>query len=82
MNANNQLFDVVVIGAGQAGLASGWHLKQHGLNFRIFDEQSQPGGGTGVITTIALNCSRQQHIPLFRDFLFLEQQATTLLGMK
>ena len=44
MKANNQMFDVVVIGAGQAGLATGWHLKQHGLNFRIFDEQSQPGG--------------------------------------
>ena len=44
MNAKNQMLDVVVIGAGQAGLASGWHLKQHGLNFRIFDEQPQPGG--------------------------------------
>lgn len=44
MKANNQMFDVVVIGAGQAGLASGWHLKQQGLNFLIFDEQLQPGG--------------------------------------
>ncbi|MDC7815742.1 MULTISPECIES: flavin-containing monooxygenase [Pseudomonas] len=44
MNVKNQTLDVVVIGAGQAGLASGWHLKQHGLNFRIFDEQPQPGG--------------------------------------
>lgn len=44
MNMNNQPLDVVVIGAGQAGLASGWHLKQQGLNFLILDEQSQPGG--------------------------------------
>ncbi len=44
MNAKNQMFDVVVIGAGQAGLASGWHLQQQGLNFLIFDEQPQPGG--------------------------------------
>lgn len=44
MNAKNQMFDVVVIGAGQAGLASGWHLKQQGLNFLIFDEQPHPGG--------------------------------------
>lgn len=44
MNINTQSFDVVVIGAGQAGLASGWHLKQQGLNFLILDEQSQPGG--------------------------------------
>jgi putative flavoprotein involved in K+ transport len=44
MNTKDQPFDVVVIGAGQAGLASGWHLKQQGLNFIILDEQSQPGG--------------------------------------
>lgn len=44
MNTTNQPFDVVVIGAGQAGLASGWHFKQQGLNALILDEQSQPGG--------------------------------------
>lgn len=44
MNISSQMLDVIVIGAGQGGLATGWHLKQHGLNFRIFDEQSQPGG--------------------------------------
>lgn len=44
MNIKDQPFDVVVIGAGQAGLACGWHLKQQGLNFLILDEQSQPGG--------------------------------------
>lgn len=44
MNTSGQAFDVAVIGAGQAGLACGWHLKQQGLNFLILDEQSQPGG--------------------------------------
>ncbi|WP_273762100.1 flavin-containing monooxygenase [Aeromonas hydrophila] len=44
MNLMDQRFDVVVIGAGQAGLASGWHLKQQGLNFIILDEQRRPGG--------------------------------------
>lgn len=36
--------DVVVIGGGQAGLALGWHLQQHGLDFLILDEQTRPGG--------------------------------------
>ncbi|WP_340368608.1 NAD(P)/FAD-dependent oxidoreductase [Pseudomonas hefeiensis] len=44
MNQTDQPFDVVVIGAGQAGLASGWHLKRQGLSFLILDEQRQPGG--------------------------------------
>ncbi|MBC3345164.1 NAD(P)/FAD-dependent oxidoreductase [Pseudomonas sp. SWRI196] len=44
MNQINQPVDVVVIGAGQAGLASGWHLKRQGLSFLILDEQLQPGG--------------------------------------
>lgn len=44
MNIMNHPFDVVVIGAGQAGLACGWHLKQQGVDFLILDEQQQPGG--------------------------------------
>ncbi|MCQ6255086.1 NAD(P)/FAD-dependent oxidoreductase [Pseudomonas sp. Q11] len=44
MNKIEQLVDVVVIGAGQAGLATGWHLKRQGLSFLILDEQLQPGG--------------------------------------
>ena len=44
MNIINRVFDVVVIGAGQAGLAAGWHLRQQGLEFLILDEQQRPGG--------------------------------------
>ncbi|MFB0722087.1 flavin-containing monooxygenase [Aeromonas salmonicida] len=44
MNSMNQRLDVVVIGAGQAGLACGWHLKQQGLSFVILDAQARPGG--------------------------------------
>lgn len=44
MNSMDQRLDVVVIGAGQAGLACGWHLKQQGLNFVILDAQARPGG--------------------------------------
>ena len=44
MNLNSRIFDVIVIGAGQAGLATGWHLRQQGVEFLILDEQQRPGG--------------------------------------
>lgn len=44
MNEINRVLDVIIIGAGQAGLASAWQLQQHGLNFLILDEQKRPGG--------------------------------------
>jgi len=36
-------FDVIVIGAGQAGLAIGWHLKQQGASFMIVDGAPEVG---------------------------------------
>ena len=36
--------DVVVIGAGQAGLAVGYYLRRTGLSFVILDAQERPGG--------------------------------------
>ncbi|HEX8386082.1 MAG TPA: ArsO family NAD(P)H-dependent flavin-containing monooxygenase [Rubricoccaceae bacterium] len=36
--------DVVVIGAGQAGLAVGYHLRRTGLSFMLLDNQEGPGG--------------------------------------
>ncbi|MCO1623793.1 MULTISPECIES: FAD-dependent oxidoreductase [Pseudomonas] len=44
MNKSSRAVDVIVIGGGQAGLALGWHLQQHGLDFLILDEQTRPGG--------------------------------------
>ncbi|WP_214317537.1 ArsO family NAD(P)H-dependent flavin-containing monooxygenase [Nonomuraea sediminis] len=35
---------IVVIGAGQAGLAAGYYLRRAGLDFTILDAQDQPGG--------------------------------------
>jgi putative flavoprotein involved in K+ transport len=35
--------DVVVIGGGQAGLATGYHLAQHGLDFVILDAHQRVG---------------------------------------
>ncbi|MGW4221428.1 FAD-dependent oxidoreductase, partial [Streptomyces bacillaris] len=36
--------DVVVIGGGQAGLATGYHLRRQNLDFVILDAQPAPGG--------------------------------------
>ena len=36
--------DVVVVGAGQAGLATGFYLRRSGLSYRLLDEQPAPGG--------------------------------------
>jgi cation diffusion facilitator CzcD-associated flavoprotein CzcO len=36
--------DVVVVGAGQAGLAVGYYLRRTDLTFVIFDDQPGPGG--------------------------------------
>lgn len=36
-------FDTVIIGGGQAGLATGYHLKQRGLPFVILDSQERVG---------------------------------------
>jgi putative flavoprotein involved in K+ transport len=35
--------DVVVVGAGQAGLAIGWHLKRAGARFAILDGAPEVG---------------------------------------
>jgi putative flavoprotein involved in K+ transport len=43
-SADPGLADVVVIGGGQAGLASGYYLRRTGLDFVILDAQDEPGG--------------------------------------
>ena len=40
---NNEAFDVVVIGGGQAGLATGYFLAQRGLRFVILDASERIG---------------------------------------
>lgn len=36
--------DVLVVGGGQAGLAAGFYLRRHGIDFAILDAQPTPGG--------------------------------------
>jgi putative flavoprotein involved in K+ transport len=38
------IYDTIVIGAGQAGLATGYRLQQAGLRFLILEAGSEPGG--------------------------------------
>lgn len=39
-----QNIDVVVIGAGQAGLSAAYHLRKRGLDFVVLDANASPGG--------------------------------------
>jgi putative flavoprotein involved in K+ transport len=43
MNTSRQ-HTVIVIGAGQAGLAMGWHLQRQGVDFLIVEAGERPGG--------------------------------------
>jgi putative flavoprotein involved in K+ transport len=38
------IYDSIVIGAGQAGLATGYHLQRAGLRFLILEAGNEPGG--------------------------------------
>lgn len=40
----NHVLDVLVIGGGQSGLASGYHLKQRGLSFLILEASGEAAG--------------------------------------
>ena len=40
----SERFDVVIVGAGQAGLSAGYHLKQAGRSFVILDANARIGG--------------------------------------
>jgi putative flavoprotein involved in K+ transport len=43
MNTSRQ-HAVIIIGAGQAGLAMGWHLQRQGVDFLIVEAGERPGG--------------------------------------
>ena len=40
----SEVLDTLVVGAGQAGLAAGYHLKRAGLSFAILEASGAPGG--------------------------------------
>jgi cation diffusion facilitator CzcD-associated flavoprotein CzcO len=42
------LLDVIVIGGGQAGLATAYFLRRTGLSYLILDAEDGPGGTAGT----------------------------------
>lgn len=44
MEPNKESFDVVVIGGGQAGLATAYYLRRSELSYAVLDAQPEPGG--------------------------------------
>ncbi|GAB5465118.1 MAG: ArsO family NAD(P)H-dependent flavin-containing monooxygenase [Candidatus Kapaibacteriales bacterium] len=38
------MYDCIVVGGGQAGLAAGYYLKRNKINFKIVDANESPGG--------------------------------------
>ena len=42
-HGRTERYDVVVIGGGQAGLSTGYHLKKAGMSFVILDDRSRSG---------------------------------------
>ena len=43
MNTNNNHFDTIIIGGGQAGLAMGYELQRREINFMILDAAANVG---------------------------------------
>lgn len=53
---NNTIYDAIVIGAGQAGLATGYYLQQAGLRFVILEAGDEPvGSWPHYYDSVALN---------------------------
>lgn len=50
------IYDTIIIGAGQAGLATGYHLQQAGLRFLILEAGQEPAGSwPHYFDSVALN---------------------------
>lgn len=52
---------VVILGAGIAGLSSGWLLKQHGIDFVILEKSPYIGGLARSFKWHGFNCDFAAH---------------------
>lgn len=62
--ADDQLLDLVVVGAGPAGLACSLEAKRHGLRFVTIDQESAPGGTVAKYPRRKLVLTQPVELPL------------------
>jgi NADPH-dependent glutamate synthase beta subunit-like oxidoreductase len=76
---------VAIIGAGPAGLAAGYYLRQEGFDCTIFDDHDQPGGAllriTGILPVDENSRPNTPTAQLPRDILDKEIATILDLGM-
>ena len=60
-------YDLVIIGAGPAGMAAAINAYQLGLKFKVLDEQPRPGGQ--IYRNIGNNCDPEKTTSQLRDVL-------------
>jgi protoporphyrinogen oxidase len=53
--------DVVVLGAGPAGLTAAWQAARRGLSVTLLERQSQPGGMAATVTVDGVAVDRGSH---------------------
>jgi cation diffusion facilitator CzcD-associated flavoprotein CzcO len=57
------VLDALVVGAGQAGLAAGYHLKRASLSFEILEARGEPGGSwPGYYDSLTLFSPARRHV--------------------
>ena len=59
------VLDLVVVGAGPAGLACSLEAKRHGLSFVTLDQEEQPGGTVAKYPRRKLVVSQPLELPIF-----------------
>ena len=75
------MYDVLVIGAGQAGLAAGYYLQQSWLTFLIVDAASSMGN-LGVNGTIPYIFLPHECMMGYRECLLVEMKIACQAKMK
>lgn len=63
--------DVVVIGAGWAGLATAVKLTKHGFKVSLFESAKQAGGRARSVSVNDLNVDNGQHLLIGAGFLIV-----------
>lgn len=62
--ASTQMVDVVIVGAGPAGITSALAAMEHGLTYRLFDKEAQVGGAILQYPRSKIVMTRPMQLPL------------------